>query len=449
MQTRRDQLDAHKYLVQRLNSALVDAEPDAPESPPRRDAKTVIGTVLAGVLAIVVVGLYAALFSGGSTAWKQPSTVIVNKDDGSRYLLVDGMLHPIRSISAARLLIGGPVKIQTASAKALAKTPVGPPLGVPGTPDNLPTPSTIAESDWSVCSAPAPADMTVVGIGPERADKSPALLVTDGSGTWLLYDGSRHLLAVPWAADAAGVSSVPPARVAPSWLSLLPVGDPVEPPLVAGRGGLGPTINGVGTSVGQLLVAGSTSYLVVENGIVALTSLQVALVRGDPTVPQPLQVPESATAALSRMTLPVSENPLPQQPVQVPSLSAGETPCLVAKTSATSAPTYDLFVQAHDVPLQQDPDAAPTGEGASMTGKAVAVLVAPGHGALVSPEKVILPRFATNQSSLSDVYLVTDTGQAYPVGTVAALNSLGFDIEDVQILPTTFVNQLVRGPALR
>jgi len=52
MRSRRDQVQAHAYVVGRLTSALVHAEPDAPESPLRRTGLGSFGGLLVGALAV-------------------------------------------------------------------------------------------------------------------------------------------------------------------------------------------------------------------------------------------------------------------------------------------------------------------------------------------------------------------------------------------------------------
>ena len=142
MRSRRDQVDAHNNMVSRLTGALVRAEPDILDSPTRRDFRGLAYGVVAGILLLAVVAVWALMSGRGSTAWRQPGTLIIDKGSGSRFLLVDGVLRPTRNIASARLLTGGAVRPAVVPSSRLAGTPRGVPLGIQDGPDTRPSPST-------------------------------------------------------------------------------------------------------------------------------------------------------------------------------------------------------------------------------------------------------------------------------------------------------------------
>jgi hypothetical protein len=115
MQSRRDQVEAQTYLLSRLTGALVSADPDSPEPPTRRDSKGFVAGALVALLAAGAVAAFALFSAKGSTVWQQPGTLIVNKSNGSRYLLVQNRLRPVLNLASARLLAGKELK--TASVK--------------------------------------------------------------------------------------------------------------------------------------------------------------------------------------------------------------------------------------------------------------------------------------------------------------------------------------------
>src|SRR5262249_36216742 len=148
MQNKRDQVHAHRFVMSRLSAAVLQAEPDAPSSPMRRFS---VGTFAGTMIAVVVVAGYAVfglIFHGGSKAFTQPNAIIVEKETGSRFLLLDGTLHPVLNTASARLLTGSQGHVVAVSAKSLRGLPHGAPIGIPGAPDNLPDPAHLGGSQW-------------------------------------------------------------------------------------------------------------------------------------------------------------------------------------------------------------------------------------------------------------------------------------------------------------
>jgi hypothetical protein len=81
--SKRDQLQAHQFLVQRVTSALVRRETD-PEQPPfRRPSGAAVGSLALAVVALAVVGVYGLIVPGGSKAWRDDDAVIVEKETGT------------------------------------------------------------------------------------------------------------------------------------------------------------------------------------------------------------------------------------------------------------------------------------------------------------------------------------------------------------------------------
>src|SRR5689334_13764477 len=106
MQNKRDQVQAHMFLMGRLTSSMLRSDPDAPESPQGRTNRGVaIGVIIALLVAAgaFVVGLISP---GKQDSWRSSGNLIVNKETGARYLYLDGRLRPVRNYASAKLLGG-------------------------------------------------------------------------------------------------------------------------------------------------------------------------------------------------------------------------------------------------------------------------------------------------------------------------------------------------------
>ncbi|MGH3659668.1 MAG: type VII secretion protein EccB, partial [Micromonosporaceae bacterium] len=87
MQTRRDQLQAYRYLLRRVLAAMLGSEPEALEQPMRRVSTSTFAGIMVGVLACAGVALYGWLADTSSDKWKNAGdALIVDKDTNSIYL---------------------------------------------------------------------------------------------------------------------------------------------------------------------------------------------------------------------------------------------------------------------------------------------------------------------------------------------------------------------------
>ena len=96
MQNRRDQVQAHSFVVGRLVSAMLRAEPDSPFTPQRRFS---IGWVCG--LIVAACGVYGVIVPGGNTSWQEPGVLIVEKETGNRYVYVGEQLRPVANYTSA------------------------------------------------------------------------------------------------------------------------------------------------------------------------------------------------------------------------------------------------------------------------------------------------------------------------------------------------------------
>ncbi|WP_426565438.1 type VII secretion protein EccB [Angustibacter sp. McL0619] len=441
MQSRRDQVEAQRYLIERLNAALVLGEPDAVESPTRRDTRSIIGSLVMGALALAGAAGYALLTANGSTAWKQPQTLIVDKDTGSRFVLDGGRLRPVLNLASAHLALGAQMNVATVSAKTIRAVPRGAPLGTAGAPDALPSPSLVNAGTTRVCAteaktAPrlAPQADLVVEVGTTRQPEAPAMVVGQGEVTWLLSKGNRFALSGPSAANVLGVGDLTPPQVPAAWLRLIPQGQPVVSPWVAITDEAGPELEGVPTQVGQLVESPIGAFVVVRGGLTPLTELQHLLAKADPRFGDPLVV--TARAVSEAVQIPPASQVLAPLPATVPT---------VQQPDDGRAPCVQVFPGNSGVTLTAslpDPSAQELADSSGATGAdRTAVSVRPGGGALLA---AIQPTTET----AGDVSLVTDSGEVFEVADQQALTSLGYQLANVAVMPTDFLSLLPHGPTL-
>ncbi|MGO4754884.1 type VII secretion protein EccB, partial [Streptomyces sp. 2MCAF27] len=152
MQTKRDQVQAHMFVMGRLTSAMLRADPDAPESPQGRTNRAVTISILIGILLCAGSFVFGLLSPGTKSSWRDPGTLVINKETGTRYLYLGGRLRPVRNHTSARLLAGDQMKVMTIGSKSLRDTPHGSPVGISGAPDEPPGNGNLTGDPWQVCS---------------------------------------------------------------------------------------------------------------------------------------------------------------------------------------------------------------------------------------------------------------------------------------------------------
>ena len=107
MSSRRDQVDAQRYMLARVTGALVRAEPEVAESPTRRDRTGSVAGLLLGVVLLAVAAIWALVPGSGSTKWQQSRMLVVDSSTGARYVLLNGELRPVDDVATATLMAGG------------------------------------------------------------------------------------------------------------------------------------------------------------------------------------------------------------------------------------------------------------------------------------------------------------------------------------------------------
>ncbi|MFJ3667467.1 type VII secretion protein EccB [Streptomyces sp. NPDC090106] len=475
MQSKRDQVQAHSFVMGRLTSGMLLADPDAPESPLARTTRG----VLMGCLVTVLVGagafVYGLVSPGGDTSWKTQGTLVVNRETGARYLYLDGRLRPVRNYASALLVGGGELTVQDVRTSALRGTPVGAPVGIAGAPDSVPAASALNSGAWQVCSgvtdtggsattlvAGAPAAVTPVAAG-------RALLVSGPDrARYLVWQGSRlRLGADAGTAASLGYGSATPRPVSAAFLDALVAGPGLAAPDVPGRGSAGPVLSGTATRVGQVFRvrvpgSGAQYYLLREEGFVELTETGAALVLGDPATraeayggAQPAALTLGADLLAARLapagTASGLAAGLPASPPRLAATEPGTAVCAQVEpgrdgaTGATGRGTSG-GVRVTSVLVPEDA-LAPVAQGATEVSAAPClavdrVVVGPGSGVLVRA-------LDAGGTQLADTtYLVADDGVKYRVPDSDALTALGYGEDDAVTLPSTLLAMLASGPDL-
>ncbi|WP_051969200.1 type VII secretion protein EccB [Kitasatospora azatica] len=405
MQTRRDQLQAHLFVVGRLVSGLVHGEPDVPQTPMRRSTMGFFAGTMLTILIVAGVAVAGFISPPPKSELGSPNTILVEKETGARFLFADGQLRPVLNHTSALLVVGSATPaVKTVTRASLSGVPHGLPVGIPDAPESLPTATALTTGPWSVCATsvpdpngqPRPVVTVEVGAGkPVTAlDDGRALVVRTPDGAGYLAWHDRRFRMSGTARTALGYEGVQPLPVGAAWLDALPAGPDLKARQIPGRGQSGPVIDGRATRVGQILKADNPAakgdyFVLLADGLSPLSPVDEALLLGDPgsqaaygdqTV-APITVSSAALAAAHHSavsSVTADYPPSVPQPLGVTSGSQ-RVACYTVAPGAQAGPTVTVGTADAPDPLQALPP-QPTQLGTGDSAVADHVLVPPVAG---------------------------------------------------------------------
>lgn len=286
----RDQADAYRFGLRRLESALVRGDAVPLHEQLRTQRRAAAAGVLLGALAVAVAAVLALV--SPRPDWERQS-VVVGRESGSMYVVAGGppRLVPVTNLVAARLVLGALRRGGTAGADPAAAVPVVvPDEALAAAPRTAAATAAGAQSvrldaapvaaRWAVCDTVESgarglvrlAGTTVVAGAPPLAEPAPdgVLLRGPDRATWLVTGGTRHRIDVrdPLVLATLGLTGAVPRPASAALLSALPVGPELARPAVPGLGGPGPA----GWRIGDVLAvrvagAGSRTFVVLADGL--------------------------------------------------------------------------------------------------------------------------------------------------------------------------------------
>jgi type VII secretion protein EccB len=244
----RDQVDAYRFGLRRLEAALVRGDPVPVHEQVRAQRRAVGAGVVLGVLVLVVAFVMSVAVP--RPAW-QRHDLLVARPSGALYVVAHDpdRLVPVANAVAGRLVLAAlrsapvltePVLVGDDVLAAAPRTPVAAVAGAVGA-----DPRARAGPGWAVCDEVTPSGAltaTTVLAGPLPAGgDGGVLLAGPGGRTWLVTGGRRHRvdLGDGPARTALGLTGRVPRPASPGLVSALPEGVPLVTPVVPRAGAPG------------------------------------------------------------------------------------------------------------------------------------------------------------------------------------------------------------------
>jgi ESX secretion system ATPase EccB len=214
----RHQVSGWRFVMRRIASGVALHDTRMLVDPLRTQARAVVMGVLILITALVGCFVFSLIRPNGSAA---NNPVLADRSTAALYVRVGDRLHPVLNLTSARLIAGRSVNPTTVKSSELDKFPRGNLIGIPGAPERM-VQSTSKDADWTVCDSvagPATGVTVIAGTldssGARAAARGAghAVLASNGTASWLLWDGrrSRIDLADRAVTSALGLGSDPPS----------------------------------------------------------------------------------------------------------------------------------------------------------------------------------------------------------------------------------------------
>ncbi|TSD98334.1 type VII secretion protein EccB [Gordonia rubripertincta] len=465
--TTKAQVNGYRFLIKRLEHALVRRDVRMLHDPMRSQLQAlVVGTVL-GLLVLGGCGVYGLVRPQGSVG---DASIVVSKNSGSTYVLLEDTLHPVLNLASARLITGSSEKPTSVADTKLEPYPRGPLLGIPGAPASLPGSAHKSTSMWTVCDSSTVssdaasesirqaviADEPVLGSSTvETARPEDAVLVRTGTETFLIYqlfrDGAWSPVRAAVDTDSApvmralGLDGVTPRRMTPGLLNSFPLVEPLEVPTVTGAGqpgAVGSTT--VGSVVKSVDVDDETTYHVVLRGGVQEISAPAAEILRLADREGAAPVKTVAPGELATLNV-VEELPIGDFPQVNPSmrgLSADPTLCRSWSRGTDDPRAETALLAGRALPLESD--ARPVrltsadGDGPGLD----EVYLPPGSG-----EYLQVTGNEADSARTESLFYVNDSGVRFGIPDLETGGTLGLG-DSPSRAPWSVVSLLAPGPTL-
>ncbi|MBO0878833.1 MAG: type VII secretion protein EccB [Mycobacterium sp.] len=449
--TTREQVNGYRFLLHRFDHALVRRDVRMLHDPMRIQFRSFITGL---VLAVLVTGGCAVLAFLHPQGQVGQSKIIMTSDSGALYVNVDNTLHPALNLTSARLITGSNQKPASVAGSKLAGLPRGPLLGIPGVPAALPGPADHQNSEWTLCDDVSSAGVktTVLSGTPQlgaaigEAGAGDALLVSDGTATYLLYDGKRAQVNMNDTAvvTALGLRGLQPRQISDGLLnSTVAVPNLAAPaiPLAGAPSSIRRANVPVGTVIRVENIGGATLFVVLSDGIQKLSPFAAQVLRTAGSMGQNdlTTVPPDAIAGVPV----VNHLAVDQFPTQQPHiLTADDQPVSCANWARGQ---HDPVAHLRLLVGRQVPLAASMHPVALVDGgrgrSADSVYIPPSTG-----EYVQVTDIAPDSARREVLFYITDTGVRFGIPDAATAATLG--LTDPKLAPWQIVSKLPAGPML-
>ncbi|MEV6255247.1 type VII secretion protein EccB [Nocardia sp. NPDC051911] len=466
--TTRWQVSGYRFLVRRMEHALVRRDVRMLHDPMRSQSRAYAAGLILACVALAGCGVLALLRPQGKVG--DDNKILIGKDSGAVYAVIDNVVHPSLNLASARLAVGEAAKPATVKESELGKKPRGQLIGIPGAPSSLPFDKEGKGRAWTVCDSlktdGTDDRSTSVLVGDlELGDKASAmgkdkaLLVKGKEATYLIWNKSRARVDVndPAVAGPLGIRGMTPRPISEGLLNAIPEVNAIVPPTIADPGGQpsGYSINGlkIGTVV-QVTGKSNQYFVILHNGLQPISPFTADVIRASQRNPDHgtvigdyEQQHAPISNALKVDTYP-DVAPMVIQPKARPISCMSWRPIPGVEGNVDVALRAELSViDGSDLPMNSSARLVPLAQADGKGDNVDSVYFKPGSGAFVQSTGI-----EPDSRRKDGMFYIADTGVRFGIRDAEAVKALGMSTESgvrqPEPAPWPIVGLLASGPTL-
>ncbi|MEV0293268.1 type VII secretion protein EccB [Nocardia sp. NPDC050710] len=464
--TTRWQVSGYRFLVRRMEHALVRRDVRMLHDPMRSQSRAYAAGLVLACVVLAGCGILALLRPQDKIGQNK---LLIGKESGGVYVVIDDVVHPALNLASARLASGESGKAVIVKESELGKKPRGQLIGIPGAPAALRYDKDGNGRAWTVCDVlkvDGSKDLTtsVLAGNPQLGEKASvlgsdqALLVKAKDTVYLVYDKKRARVDMTNRAvtDALGITGATPRPVGEGMLNTIPEVPAIEPPKIVNPGGsVSYQVNNHRIAdVVQVPSEPDKYYVVLQDGLQEISRLTGDIIRNaaNRTPSENTRIGEAdRTYAPVSQALKVADYPerapsiveIKDKPISclswkpIPAAADNKDGGRAAELSVIAGVALPIPDNAKLVPLAQADGSGPNADSA---------YIPPGTGAFVQTTGI-----EPDSRRKDSMFYIADTGVRYGIKNADAQKALGLDSEsgvEPEPAPWPIVGLLASGPTL-
>jgi type VII secretion protein EccB len=470
--TTRAQVNGYRFLIRRLEHALIRGDSRMIHDPMRGQTRALIVGL---VIAILITGACGVMAFFKPAPNMGDAQILLSKSSGAAFVRIGDRVHPVLNLASARLIVGKNDSPKDVDDKFLNTVPRGPMVGIIGAPTSIRGADNLSMSSWTVCdtwqtpgatetTGSATLQTTVLANDPvldgdvRAADPAQAVLTEVGGRTYLIYDGVRAPIDLSDVVVVNGLhlQGAPLRPMSLGLLNAFPLVDPITPVTIDGVGEpsavVGPDY-AIGSIVKTVDSRGQQLYVVLRDGLQPISAATADIIRYGEADAARASAREIAPAVVAGVPV-VHRLPVDHYPTVSPQIVAPNSApvlCMGWQRTNAAVPATVRLIVGHKLPVPAGAEAVrlatTDGSGPGLD----SVYMTPGSGEYVQATGV-----EPGSQSTGPLFYLSDTGLRYHIKDLPTADALGVagvkapgqQSASPQSAPWPVLSLMPRGPEL-